>query len=674
MTKADNDFPRHDRRVASQDRRAVGQMLLQHLKFLQSIIDNVPEPILVISPARHVLLLNQAARDFPGRPLADEKIAQTSHCHRVLFGRDESCETAGDFCPLKEVLETGKTVKSEHEIIMPDGGKRSYEILASPFWNEAGELTGVIEALRDVTESRRAAVVLRESREKLEQRVAERTNELLAANEKLCHEVEDRRWAEDQLIEAIEHAQLVYRVIPSAIFTVDLDRNITSWNNKAERITGYSRAEVLGKPCSVFALKPCTTGCGVFSEKVPKPIMDRECEIRTKEGEIRVIAKNADLLRDASGRIIGGVESFGDITGRKKVDSQLRTERDKFHGMLSAMGHGMHILNRDFAIEYQNEVLRRQFGDKLGEKCYQVYKQRDNPCEVCRMHAAIESNTVQRTEETMTNNRYYEQTYAPFRDVDGEVKALILLRDITEEKKLAADTMRAGQLASIGELAAGVAHEINNPINGIINYAQVLLDRPRGEGGAEEVLQRIIKEGERIAGIVSNLLAFARQRSEDIETLPVALVIDDALALFIHQLQKDGISLTMDIAGNLPLVRVNPQQLQQVFLNLLSNARHALNQRYQGKHAEKQLIIRCRLVKVGKQRFVRTEFTDHGTGIAKEIAEHIFDPFFSSKKPGEGTGLGLSISHGIITDFNGRLHAESEEGRYTTMAVDLPPA
>lgn len=296
------------------------------------------------------------------------------------------------------------------------------------------------------------------------------------------------------------------------------------------------------------------------------------------------------------------------------------------------------------------------------------------------MHAAIESNEIQRTEEIMSDHRHYEQSYVPFVDVDGKTKVLILLRDVTEEKMYRAETMRAGQLASIGELAAGVAHEINNPINGIINYAQVLLDdssqeQAESEAGnlaQREMLDRIIKEGERIAYIVRNLLFFARQREEEAEVVGVGAIINDSLSLIKHQLQKDGVNIRTDIPEDLPNIKVHPQQLQQVFLNLFSNARYALNQRYPGRDPGKKLEIRCRAVQGQGGAMVRTEITDYGDGIPQELLTQIFEPFFSSKKPGEGTGLGLSISAGLVKDFRGQLRVESELGEHTTLIVDLP--
>ncbi len=657
-----------ERRSTKEPRREEYKNMARKLHFLELVINAVSDPVVVIGTDMRVKLYNNAAKMFSKiKPLPPGE----EHCYRLLFNLDQPCDQTGEICPLYEVLEADKPITIEHKVEGKDG-VRYYEIVASPLGAEDGDLLGIIEIFRDITDRKESELALKKTQEELEHRVEERTFDLRASFDTLRNEIEERERAEKELLQAKERSELMCRVIPSAIFTVDPERRITSWNDKAEWVTGFKSEEVLGKKCDVFALNPCTVVCGIFSKDSEKPIMGKECEVKTKDGDIRIISKNADLLKDIDGNVIGAIESFVDITEFKQVAEELRSERDKFSSMLSAMGQGMHILNPSFDIEYQNDVLRRAFGDRIGEKCYSVYKQRVEPCEVCRMHVAIETHEIQRTEELMANGRYYEQSYAPFRDVDGQTKVLILLRDITEEKAYQAETMRAGQLASLGELAAGVAHEINNPINGIINYAQILLDEAGATDEDAEVLGRIIKEGERISDIVRNLLSFARQRDEEVEDVDFAMILDNSLALVKHQLQKDGISLTVDIPEDLPRIKVNPQQLQQVMLNLLSNSRHALNQRYPGRDPEKNILIQCKAIQLEKKLYVRATFTDFGTGISKEIIGKIFDPFFSSKKPGEGTGLGLSISHGIIKDFNGFLRAESKEGEYTTMIIELP--
>lgn len=260
----------------------------------------------------------------------------------------------------------------------------------------------------------------------------------------------------------------------------------------------------------------------------------------------------------------------------------------------------------------------------------------------------------------------------------GQDRLLIAtVRDITEEKARKTEALRAGQLAAIGELAAGVAHEINNPINGIINYTQILLDDldPK-EANAElheNIMGRIIKEGDRIAIIVRNLLTFARQRDETLEEVRIEEVIEDSIALLNHQFHQDGIHLVMDIPKDLPCLRANPQQLQQVIINLLTNASYALNQRYPGQNPKKKkLEISSSRVTIEEREILRTTITDWGSGIEQDVIDHIFDTLFTTKPPGKGTGLGLSISKGIIRDHRGMLSLRSKPEGPTIATIDLP--
>ncbi|MBU0676462.1 MAG: PAS domain-containing protein [Proteobacteria bacterium] len=625
------------------------------LAFLRAISDSAAAPLIVIAPDFRIQFMNRVAIDT----LAGGEDLLDTPCHRLIANSDQPCIGIDGQCPLVEIGKTGKTTKVEYEKKLPDGTSRFYEVIASPLHDDHGSFQGIVETLRDITEQEELIQMLMSDRENLDRLFLQLTADFTQAK---------------------EQSELLYRVIPSAIFTVNTERVITTWNNKAEDVTGYRAAEVLGKTCTIFALDPCTSGCGVFSDKIDKPIIARECLIRTKDGQVRTITKNADLLHNSNGMVIGAVESFEDITNRKKFDKQLRAERDKFRSMLTALNQGMHILNRNYLIEYQNDILKEAFGDQVGRKCYEIYKRLEEPCEICRMQAAIEQDQLQRTELLMTNGRFYEQSYVPFTDVDGETKVLIMLRDISEEKAKQAETMRAAQLASIGELAAGVAHEINNPINGIINYAQILLDEINSDAPADSpdprpasrILPKVINEGERIAAIVSNLLSFARQGAEEIEDTDVEEVMVAAIELINHQLNKEGIDIAFKKISVIPAVRAIRQHLQQIFLNLLSNARHALNKRFPNHDDQKKIEIEILPMALKEGNYIRTTVTDHGCGIPPEFLSHIFEPFFTLKDPGEGTGLGLSISHGLIKDLHGFITAESELGTFTRITVDLP--
>ncbi len=386
-----------------------------------------------------------------------------------------------------------------------------------------------------------------------------------------------------------------------------------------------------------------------------------------KELEDRVVSRTEELIQ-SNKKLANQLEK------QQKTDNIIRAQRDKFQCMLAAIKQGMHIVNSEYGIEFQNKVMIDACGDIIASKCYQVYHGIDSPCTDCLMEKAIETNTVQRAGEIIINDRFYSRSYAPFTDTDSKKKCLILFNDITEEKAYQAKKIHTSQLASIGELSAGVAHEINNPINGIINYAQVLLDDSEEEESSF-LLARIIKEGKRIAKIVSSLLAFSRQDSDDKESFQETYlqeVLDNSLTLVRHQLEKDGIDIQINLQTNDFQVWVHPQQLEQVIINVLSNARHALNEKYPGHEKDKLLEINSLIVRIDDTPYIRLSFKDLGGGIPKEIIDNVCTPFFSTKKEGEGTGLGLSISQGFIKKFNGFLQINSEPGEYTEITIDLP--
>ena len=253
---------------------------------------------------------------------------------------------------------------------------------------------------------------------------------------------------------------------------------------------------------------------------------------------------------------------------------------------------------------------------------------------------------------------------------EGRFEGIVCVaQDITMQT----ETLRAGHLASIGELAAGVAHEINNPINSIINFAQIMIDEvQRGEIPAEEIPELIIKEGDRVASIVSSLLSFARENEKEKKLIDARDVLDEVLALTETQIIKDGINLTIDFPRGLSKVLADFQQVEQVFLNIINNARYALNQKYPKANPKKNFVIHGVEETVDDKNYLEVTFLDYGTGIPSSIIDKIYNPFFSTKPSGIGTGLGLAISHGIITDHGGKLMFQSSYGEYTKVTVLLP--
>ncbi len=256
---------------------------------------------------------------------------------------------------------------------------------------------------------------------------------------------------------------------------------------------------------------------------------------------------------------------------------------------------------------------------------------------------------------------------------------LVFVRDITERKRIEnlrmemeAQQRQQQKLEAIGTLAGGVAHEINNPIHGIMNYAELILDEAGLSGSGTAYAQEIIHETERISVIVKNLLQFSRHEKQTHSYASVYDIIGQTVSLINTVIKKDQITLDIQLDEGLPEIKCRSQQIQQVLMNLLTNARDALNEKYPEYDENKTIRVGCRLFERDDRRWVRIAVEDQGNGITDEVRERMFDPFFSTKPRETGTGLGLSISHGIVKDHHGKIEVETEPGEYTRFMLELP--
>lgn len=264
-------------------------------------------------------------------------------------------------------------------------------------------------------------------------------------------------------------------------------------------------------------------------------------------------------------------------------------------------------------------------------------------------------------------------------EVDGGRGGIVFVRDITERKELErkkseidAQMRQQQKLEAIGTLAGGVAHEINNPLNGIMNYAQLILDEAGESRDIAQYSQEILNETKRISEIVRSLLQFSRQEKQSHSYASVYDIINQTMSLIKTVIKRDQITLDVQLEENIPDIKCRSQQIQQVLMNLLTNARDALNEKYPEYDADKIIRIRCIHFFETGRRWVRLTVEDYGTGISASAREKIFEPFFSTKPKELGTGLGLSISHGIIKDHHGKFEIETEEGKFSRFHVILP--
>ncbi len=414
-----------------------------------------------------------------------------------------------------------------------------------------------------------------------------------------------------------------------------------------------------------------------------------EYRFLTPEGGITWVYGTASAQRDADGRITGYVGVNHDITARKLAERALRDSETKYRLLFASSRDAiMTLAPPSWLFTSGNPACLKMFraGDEATfTSCAPwEFSPKMQPDGVPSSEKAVAMiNQAMQEGHHFFNWRHKRLDGEEFpatvlltrMNVNGEAFLQATVRDETERKALEACARQSQRLDSIGMLAGGVAHEINNPLNGIMNYAQLIVDRADGaEQTVENYAREIVSESKRIAGMTQNLIQFSRQGARTHNTVLIEEVIEDAIRLVRSAAWHDNIDIDIDISEDLPRVECHSQQIQQVIVNLVANARDSLNERSKVREDSKRIRIEAGLLEEGRSRWLRLTVEDNGKGIREQDTERLFDPFYTTKPFTEGTGLGLSISHGIVRDHNGRLLVESEPQVFTRFHVDLPVA
>ena len=348
--------------------------------------------------------------------------------------------------------------------------------------------------------------------------------------------------------------------------------------------------------------------------------------------------------------------------GMERAAKEWRTTFDAISDWISIHDENFKItrMNRAFA-----KVFKTEPKELIGKTCYELVHGIKEPWPDCPHRRALKIRHPTRQEFVNPHlGIYIEAVCSPIFNDRGEVTATVhVVRDITERKKMEEQLVVTDRLASIGELASGVAHELNNPLTGIIGFSELLLDEDIPDNVRKD-LRVIQMEAQRSAGIVRNLLTFAQKHAPSKEPVDINCTIQKALELRAYELKVNNIQVNTYLASDLPKIMADGFQLEQVFINIIINAEHFMIE----AHGRGTLTITTERVR----DIIRASFADDGPGIAKKNLGHLFDPFFTTKEVGKGTGLGLSISYGIITEHSGRIYAESELGKGATFVVELP--
>jgi signal transduction histidine kinase len=281
------------------------------------------------------------------------------------------------------------------------------------------------------------------------------------------------------------------------------------------------------------------------------------------------------------------------------------------------------------------------------------------------LQRALDQQGAGREVELRTGERTYAVTAVPISSTDRSTLVL-LFDDQTERRRLQDQLIQSEKMSAIGQLIAGIAHDLNNPLASVVGFADFLGEVPNVPPALREPLTVIQEEAERASNIVKNLLSFARKQEHQRRPTALRPLLDATFVLLRNQLMAHRVEAVVEVEEDLPMPDIDPNQIQQVFVNLINNAAQAIAST--GRPG--RVLVRARRWLDG----VAIEVVDDGPGMPEALAAQAFEPFFTTKPEGEGTGLGLSISQGIVREHGGRIMLSTEEGRGSTFTVQLPLA
>lgn len=471
------------------------------------------------------------------------------------------------------------------------------------------------------------------------------------------------------------------------VLAIDRDCTIIFFNRSAEEITGFTREEALGKHCrDILNSELCKGRCPL--EKVLEsgnPVFNYEVKIISRTGQEVPVNKTTSPLRSRNNEIIGAVENFRDLTKHKGLWGRLRNEKNKAQQYLNIAGVIIVAINEAGDVTLINkkgcDVLGYNEKEIIGKNWFDLCvpeRDREERKTTFFNVMAGERREAEDYENTIITKSGDERIMAwhntTLTDEEGNIIGTLSSgEDVTLRKQAEEELIRAEKLTSLGQLAASVVHEVNNPLAGIMVYVKLFQKKYKGNKlqteSTEQQLAKMEKELDRTTRIIRNLLDFARQSEPSMSPMDTNKVVEAALFLVGNQINLENITLEKKLESNLPLVMADFDKIQQVLINIILNAIQAMPE-------GGQLTISTAAVKGVRIGFkdidaVRIDIKDTGVGIPQENLHKLFTPFFTTKAKGKGVGLGLSVVHGIISKHKGKINVKSKPDMGTTFSVYL---
>ncbi|WP_243309915.1 PAS domain-containing sensor histidine kinase [Fundidesulfovibrio agrisoli] len=626
--------------------------------FLNIVLNNLPDPIFVEDEQHRHVLVNHALSEQLGIPM-DGFLGKTV---RDIMPPELAESKWAD---TELVLNTGAVSTAEEQIIDAQGRLRDIITRKVPYKGSGGEKL-VIGVTMDVTDRNRADEALRASEERY---------------------------------------STIVRTTAEGICILDKDNAVTFINQAMADMIGLEIAEAVGRPGSDFLFPEDLPN---FNERLNQRLSGQsiryERRLRKKDGSALWTIASTTPLFSKDGEFLGSFGMFTDITARKQAEAELARQKHMLLSIIESTSDAVFVKDGSGRYILVNNVTARLFGlskeEMLGRADTDVFP--PDQAEMLRKNdlaiLALESpRTIEERLTTRDGNRIYLTTKGPLHNESGEKTGIFgIARDITEREQMAETLVQTEKMASVGGLAAGMAHEINNPLAGILQSAQVIATRLRPDNAANiraaekcgcpmpglqcyldnreilTLLDGVRDAGKRASLIVSNMLDFSKRHNSDLYPVNIIGVIEKSIELCQqdHNLAEKynlrNVAIKREFESEECVVPCSGNQIQQVMLNLLRNALHAMSE---AETPAPSITLRARIE--GEHALIEVE--DNGPGMEEHVRRRVFDPFFTTKAPNKGTGLGLSVSYFLVVNrHGGTLEVHSTPGKGTRFTIKLP--
>lgn len=473
-----------------------------------------------------------------------------------------------------------------------------------------------------------------------------------------------------ELVIARDELQAIFDATGVGISIIDMDFKIIKCNEKQrELLVDSDISDIEGRYCyDVYCSKesPGLDCPAIDTMATGRSVIIREVEKKGKHFQIVTTP-----FKDSEGNTVGVIEVLLDITEKKKAEDAEKmqrgfylAEKSKLATVIESLSDGLFVTDKEGTIISFNNAASRITGYSATEVAGLPYdrflRMLSDSLPAIEMNKNTEMNIQTRDGRQLT----LSVTSALVKNSEGEdIGKVFTFRDITEEKQRQEVYHRTEKLVALGQLSAGIAHEMNTPLGSILGYARLLLKNKKLDAQQKERLEIIAEQAKRSSAIIKGLLNFARQSNPSLRNLKdtgINNILMDVLKLLRTEIEKHGINVLTDFKET-PAIKLDVRQMEQAMLNIILNAIQAVKNNGE-----------IRIKTFAENNSIKIEVSDNGQGIPEDVKPRIFDPFFTTKPVGEGTGLGLSISAGIISEHGGSIDVESTEGNGATFTITLP--